>query len=443
MCGPVSMLTSSSREKTHPAGFQVVNGTGGNGSGADIPASPAGAIPNSSKSDGGSSFTGMRSAENFAPHKKNGSDAWNSPNGGDFDHDLAKEEQREDACPACESMFGKLVGKKQHVELQLRGEPKSGTSFMYEWAINALMVTCSRLEQLYGRDTCQVSWRRIISRKTIHNKVAAGTKSIEMKEVVLSFQPRRKGKNGRDFAAGPDAACPCENVERVSVTISSLYKHDLPVSQKCRWQHVDDVTPEGKGCTTVAGRQVQNHTDTAECLHENPCEVRDSRLQMLILRDPRAVVVSSFFHVETHKSSAGRGRRGESVDRFAVRMLPTICRFVHLRWLLLHERMADRTVEFMYDESLADPLGWHQRWLSSVGLTPPKSVVEKATNTAVRKEYGFTGKGVDTHPGGKEATPARRWDDEISAEVVEQLNDICRVWLPPALLEKFGVDVPP
>ena len=164
---------------------------------------------------------------------------------------------------------------------------------------------------------------------------------------------------------------------------------------------------------------------------------------MLILRDPRAVVVSSFYYLKTHKSSAGRGRRGESVDRFAVRMLPTICRFVHLRWMLLHERMPGKTVEFMYDESLADPLGWHRRWLSSVGLTPPESVVQEATDTALRKEYGFTGKGLDKHPGGKEATPARSWDDEISAEVVEQLNEICRVWLPPVLLEKFGIDVLP
>lgn len=230
----------------------------------------------------------------------------------------------------------------------------------------------------------------------------------------------------------------------VSVTISSLYKHDLPVSKKCPWQHVDGVTPAGKGCKTVAGRPVRNHTDTAKCLHETPCKIKDSRLQMLILRDPRPVVVSSFFYLKTHKPSASRrSGRGESVDRFAVRMLPTICRFVHLRWLLLQERLADKTVEFVYDDSLADPLDWHQRWLSSVGLTPPKSVVQEATDTALRKEYGFAGKGVDKHPGGQQATPARSWEDEVSAEVAERLNGICRVWLPPVLLEKFGIIIDP
>ena len=93
-------------------------------------------------------------------------------------------------------------------------EPKSGTSFMYEWAVNALMVTCSRLELLFGRDTCRVSWRRIISWKTKHSAVTAGTKSTEMKEVLLSFEPERKRRRGWNVAAAPDARCPCETVER-------------------------------------------------------------------------------------------------------------------------------------------------------------------------------------------------------------------------------------
>lgn len=185
---------------------------------------------------------------------------------------------------------------------------------------------------------------------------------------------------------------------------------------------------------------MQNHTDTAQCLRDNPCEFEDSSLQMLVLRDPRAVAVSSFFYVKTYMANSGRLVPNESVGSFAVRMLPTICRFIHLRWLLLEEQMADKTVEFIYDDSLADPFGWHQRWLSSVGITPPKSVVQEATDAAVREEYGFTGKGIDKHPGGKEAKPIRRWQNEV--RVAKQLTDICRVWLPPVLLEKFGIDVP-
>ena len=188
---------------------------------------------------------------------------------------------------------------------------------------------------------------------------------------------------------------------------------------------------------------MQNYTDTERCLHEKPCAITDNRHQMLILRDPRAVVVSSFFHVKTHPESAGRSLPGESVDDYALRMLPTICHFVHLRYQLLQEKMSDRTVEFFYDEGSADPLGWHQRWLSFVGLTPPVSVAQEATDTARRREFGFALKGVDKHPGGKVATAHRSWEDEISPEVLRRMYEICRVWLPPVLMEKFGIDAPP
>ena len=247
-------------------------------------------------------------------------------------------------------------------------------------------------------------------------------------------------------AQPPDSASPpppSPRLCRVSVSVSSLYKHDLPVSKDCPWQHVDDITPEGKGCTAVAGHPVHNYTDTETCFHKKPCAITDNRQQMLILRDPRAVVVSSFFYLKLHPNSAGTARPGETVDAYVLRMLPTMCRFVHLRYQLLQERLSDKTVEFLYDESLADPLGWHKRWLSFVGLTPPESVAQEATDTSQRREFGFAAHGVDKHPGGTAATARRSWEDEISPEVVRQMYEICRVWLPPVLMEKFGIDAPP
>jgi len=159
---------------------------------------------------------------------------------------------------------------------------------------------------------------------------------------------------------------------------------------------------------------VQNYTDTVRCLHENPCRITDSRHQMLILRDPRAVVVSSFFHQMTHPESAGRARPGESVEGYALRLLPTICRFVHLRYQLLQEKLLDRTVEFLYDESFGDPSGWHRRWLSFVGFTPPDSVAQEATDLSQRREFGFTAKGIDKHPGGTEATQRKSWQEFVA-----------------------------
>lgn len=116
MCGPVGMRTSSSaRVETQPVGFQIANATGG----SDIPASAAGAVPKNSEIDGGSSPNGMESTENLNPDEKEGSGPWKSTAGGSLNSTV--EGQQADACPACESMFGKLDGKKQDVKLQLRG----------------------------------------------------------------------------------------------------------------------------------------------------------------------------------------------------------------------------------------------------------------------------------------------------------------------------------
>lgn len=229
---------------------------------------------------------------------------------------------------------------------------------------------------------------------------------------------------------------------RVTVSISHGFKHNMPVVHNCPWQHIDGVAPEGLGCTPSGGQLVQNYQDVAACVRESPCRINDNRLQMLVLRDPRAVVVSSFYYLKTHKVNMARLRPTESVDAFALRMLPTICRFVHIRYIVLMERMADKTIEFVYDESLADPLEWHHRWLRFAGLNLPVSAVQHATDTALRGDYGFAAKGRDKHPGGLKTTPSRSYETEIGPDVRAKLDEICRVWLPPVLLEKFGVPPP-
>lgn len=135
---------------------------------------------------------------------------------------------------------------------------------------------------------------------------------------------------------------------------------------------------------------------------------------------------------------SGQPKAGESVESFALRMLPTICGFVHLRYLLLSEAMPDKTVEFIYNESLLCPFGWHKRMMSAAGLAPLWTALRNATNTAVGNDFVFMTDGIDSHPRRREGS-TRSFEDEISAQVKSQLDDACRVWLPPVLLEKFGI----
>lgn len=67
------------------------------------------------------------------------------------------------ACPeSCEDIFPLLQpavrGKVQDVEIQVRGEPKSGTGMMAEWAWDALANVCLYLERLYGKSSCNIAW---------------------------------------------------------------------------------------------------------------------------------------------------------------------------------------------------------------------------------------------------------------------------------------------
>lgn len=66
-------------------------------------------------------------------------------------------------CPKkCDLLFGRLEsgtdegGQFQVVGVQERGEPKSGTTFMYEWGAVALNKSCVYLQRLYGLETCRM-----------------------------------------------------------------------------------------------------------------------------------------------------------------------------------------------------------------------------------------------------------------------------------------------
>lgn len=74
-----------------------------------------------------------------------------------------KQDAAEDGCLPCEMFFRKLERTGEHgklsgvVRVQERGEPKSGTGFMFDWATGGLMRTCHYLQGLFGKDACYIN----------------------------------------------------------------------------------------------------------------------------------------------------------------------------------------------------------------------------------------------------------------------------------------------
>lgn len=64
----------------------------------------------------------------------------------------------EEACPPCEILFRNLeksatTGKLSQVtRVQERGEPKSGTGVMFDWASGTLIRTCAYLQHFFGEE---------------------------------------------------------------------------------------------------------------------------------------------------------------------------------------------------------------------------------------------------------------------------------------------------
>lgn len=112
-------------------------------------------------------------------------------------------------CPRCNTVFSMInttnsEDRVKIVEIQQRGEPKSGTTFMYQWAHGALVHTCEYLRQWYGQDTCHLERSTPIGRqKGFHEGI------------VLKFTPRRRSVLR--------SRCPCDEVDRcVHVDIHSV-----------------------------------------------------------------------------------------------------------------------------------------------------------------------------------------------------------------------------
>lgn len=174
----------------------------------------------------------------------------------------------------------------------------------------------------------------------------------------------------------------------------------------------------------------------------------DDRLQMAVMRDPREVVVNSYFHILQHLKSVPRGLG--TADQYALRMLPTAAKWTSVRHVLFGKLLEKTSAIFWYDEALAYPRNWHYRFLSFVGLDVPREVVHDAAETATTGERillafptSSMNKSLDLNrhhaTGATMSSMDRSFRAELEEATLVRMEEVLRLWLHSDLLERFGV----
>ncbi|CAM9204594.1 unnamed protein product [Ectocarpus sp. 13 AM-2016] len=319
-------------------------------------------------------------------------------------------------CLPCEGIFARLEegsdGKlQQSTRIELRGEPKSGTTLSWSWAAGILEHTCKHLQDMYGLETCTVHY--------------IDDKPVNMRMV---FEP------GMGRGDGP---CSCEGISRVEVAASARFKHSFPVPESCRWTHRMGVANVKEGCGSVNGRPVENAADLWLCMKEASCEYSDDSLQFAVMRDPRAVAVSTYFYVKRHTAfNSDHLSMGKSLDEAVLLTLAQLCQFTTIRHILFDGQLSDKSEIFWYEDAMRDPLDWHYRWASLAGFTLPASWMKDNDATLTEAQQKVR---RDPHPGGQNVSSNRSWEDEVSPEIREEMDSIVRTWLPGVLLARLDI----
>lgn len=224
-------------------------------------------------------------------------------------------------------------------------------------------------------------------------------------------------------------------IVRVVISVSKNWKHTMPVDTSCKWWRKNKITSptaDGIPCKTYRGRLVANYNDLRGCLQEATCEITDDRPQFVVMRDPRPMAVSAYYH-----RLRGGLLKNVDKDEYVMAILPHICQWISTRHIVFNEWMSKQSTIFWYEEAVADPRKFHMGWLESAGLHLPESVVDEAVDAALRADFEFHTKGIDKHPGGEPAVSGRSWKNEISGYVLEHMDEMLRVWLPPELQARF------
>lgn len=166
------------------------------------------------------------------------------------------------------------------------------------------------------------------------------------------------------------------------------------------------------------------------------CDITDDWLQLVVFRDPRDVVVSTYFHMKVHSH-----KKVGDLEDFVARELPIICEYMAVRHILFSGFLPHQSMEVWYNDAMADPLRWYYRFFDSVGLQLPYQTVNDAAEAAAANRLRFTPKHVDDHPGqeARTDTSARRFKDEVGPNTFKLADEILRQWLSPVFLAKLGI----
>lgn len=165
---------------------------------------------------------------------------------------------------------------------------------------------------------------------------------------------------------------------------------------------------------------------------------------MAVLRDPRPMSVSAYYHKHSH-TKTDWPRTNTTVEAFVEKTLPIMCQWVAVRYILFGDLMSGQSMLFWYHDALVFPRAWHDRWLDFAGLVPPVSVVEDAIANALEGNFSFGVKRRDKHIGANvelvTGVEMRKFEDEVSPELLQTADTVLRTWLPLALLVKIGVAI--
>lgn len=213
--------------------------------------------------------------------------------------------------------------------------------------------------------------------------------------------------------------------------MSKRQKHTLPVEPSCRYWHPNTIAAPNSDSIPC---RASGYTDLWQCIQEANCTINDNRLQFVVMRDPRPMAVSAYFH----RILGGNIKEGTVKETYIKALLPPICAWLAAREILFAGTLSTSSTIYWFEDTLAEPLAFHQRWLESIGLHLPAEVVRAAKDAALRRDFEFFSKGIDEHPGGEEANSGRSWKDEISPDLVSGMNRIVALWLPPTLQAKLA-----